>query len=153
MKTSLRSGMTIFELLVVLALIGAVAAFALPKVGNTFDGSGVRSAKQEIAAALASARASAIQNGASTTFERSGNQVRVTMQLPSGTTQTLMPYRDMYALHGVRLAGLETMSYNTRGFASGLDANIGVIRLRRGERSDSLCILGRGKVMTSGCQL
>ncbi len=153
MKTTLRSGLTIFELLVVLTLIGAVAAIALPRLGRSLEGSGVRSAKQEIAAALANARAVAIQNGAPTTFERSGNSIRVTLQLPSGATQTIMPARDMYALHGVTIAGLETMRYNPRGNAYGLGGEMAVIRFRRGEKRDSLCLMGRGKVMTSGCQL
>lgn len=148
-----RRGITVVELLTVMAILGIIAAFALPKTGKIFEGIGVRSAKQQIAAHLANARALAIQNGATTTFERSGNSVRVTMQVPGRPQQVVMPFRDLGAEHGVTLEGLESLSYNARGFAAGLTNNIGIIRVGRGEARDSLCVMGRGKVMSSGCTL
>jgi Tfp pilus assembly protein FimT len=145
--------MSLMELLTVMALLGIIAAIALPKMGKIFEGIGVRSAKHEIAAYLASARAIAIQNGGTTTFERTGNSLRVTLDIPGTPTQVVMRPKDLHSEYGVTLSGLEAMRYNGRGFASGLTENIGIIGVERAGKRDSVCVMGRGKIMSSECSL
>lgn len=148
-----RRGFTVTELLTIVAVLGIVAAIALPKTGKIFEGMSVRSARHEVASHLAMARALAIQNGATTTFERSGNSIRVTLDVPGSPTKDVMAWKNLSDEYGVRLDGVAIVRYNARGFAYGLTDNPSVIRMYRGESRDSVCMMGRGQVMSSGCTL
>lgn len=53
-------GFTLFELLVVLTVLGLVAALGVPKLSNAFTGPGVRAAALDLAAVLRSARMQAV---------------------------------------------------------------------------------------------
>lgn len=148
-----RRGFTITELLTIVVVLGAISAIALPKTGRIFEGISVRSARQEVASHLAMARALAIQNGANTTFERTGNSIRVTLDVPGSPTATVMDWKNLADEYGVRLAGVATVRYNARGYAYGLTENPSVIRMSRGARSDSVCMMGRGQILGLGCTL
>lgn len=59
----LRSGFTVLELLVVLAIAGIMMAFAYPRYRESMDGEAVLGARRELMSQLARARATAAQRG------------------------------------------------------------------------------------------
>ncbi|HEX7122453.1 MAG TPA: prepilin-type N-terminal cleavage/methylation domain-containing protein, partial [Gemmatimonadaceae bacterium] len=56
-----RLGFTLMELMIVVAMMGLLMLFSLPRFGGLHEASRVRSAIQEVEAAIATARAAAIQ--------------------------------------------------------------------------------------------
>ena len=63
-----RGGYSLVELLIVLAILAAMMAFALPALRGPLDKSRLRSGGQQVRAALAKARFFAIREGMSVTF-------------------------------------------------------------------------------------
>ena len=143
-------GFSTVELLIVIVLMGILAAMAAPKLSTVASSLALGAARQEVAAALATARAAAIQNGRPVSFVRSGNTVGVFMD-SAGTTVTLGSVRDLGTLHGVEVtASRNVIRYDARGLATGLDPVEAFVVSRGGER-DSVCVLRLGKVSTKEC--
>ena len=145
-----QRGFSTVELLIVIVLLGIVAAMVAPRLGTMGGSLAVRAARQEVAAALATARAAAIQNGRPVSFVKSGNTVGVFMD-SAGTTVSLGTARDLGALHGVEVAATRNLiRFDGRGLATGLNA-VETIVLSRGDERDSVCVLRLGKVSTRSC--
>jgi general secretion pathway protein H len=60
-----RSGFTLFELLVVLTLVGLIAALVAPKLGGTYNRLHLRTAARDLAAVMRYARSQAVTRGRS----------------------------------------------------------------------------------------
>jgi len=73
-----KRGFSAIELLVVLVIMGIIAAFGIPRVRNAVIKSNVRSAKAAMGTLVAKARAAAVARGCN-----------ATMTLTSGTTGTV----------------------------------------------------------------
>lgn len=75
----IRRGYTLTELMIVLAVLVAVTAFAAPALRGPLDKSRLRGAARDVRAALGKARAIAIREGADTEFwyERDGRRWKV----------------------------------------------------------------------------
>ena len=58
-----RSGFTLLELMVVVALIGVITVIGLPKIRNALQKTNVRSARVATSTYVATARQAAIQRG------------------------------------------------------------------------------------------
>jgi prepilin-type N-terminal cleavage/methylation domain-containing protein len=146
-------GFTIIEILIVIAIIGIAAAMAFPKLSGRVTTLNVRSAKQEVAAYLARARAAAIQNGRAAQFVRNGNVIEV--QVDSDTGAVLLGAKDLFDAHGVSVsawANPAVIRFDPRGIADALGGTRAIVLSKAGV-SDSVCVLGFGKVSTEGCSL
>jgi Tfp pilus assembly protein FimT len=109
----------------------------------------MRSAKQEVAATLAVARASAIHNGRSTRFVRSGNVVHVRLEVGSQYDTVGVPL-DMYEHRVTLVMSPDTIRFDPRGFAPGMSGAYQTVKLSRGTRSDSVCVTRFGRIITEG---
>src|SRR5436189_6386138 len=58
-----RSGFTTIEMIIVVVIIGVIAAIGFPKIRGTLDKTNVRSARVYLSTQLVTARATAVQRG------------------------------------------------------------------------------------------
>lgn len=153
MTTRNRTGFTLIELLMVVTIVGIMAFAVAPTSRQIMENNAVRSAKQEIAATLAVARASAIHNGRATRFVRTGNVVHVRIGV-GAQFDTLGAPVDLMTSHKVRVeSNPDTIRFDPRGFAMSVPGTYQTVRLSRGARMDSVCVTRFGRIITQGrCQ-
>jgi type II secretion system protein H len=153
MIASTRKGFTLIEMLIVVTIVGIMAFAVAPTGRQIMVDNAVRSAKQEIAASLAVARASAIHNGRPTLFVRNGNVTHVRLEI-GAKFDTIGAPLDMMSTHKVRVeAQPDTIRFDPRGFAMGIPGAYQVVRLYRGNRTDSVCVTRFGRIVAEGsCQ-
>jgi Tfp pilus assembly protein FimT len=139
-----RRGMTIVELLVMVAILGAMAAIAVPRVVTTMDRFSVRGATQDVVLTLATARAAASRRGAYVSFVADTRAGRV-RAVSDG--ETLLE-RDLARIRGIRLeASRESVTFAPGGLGWGA-ANTTVI-VTKGTRSDTIVMSRLGRVRTA----
>lgn len=73
-----RNGFSTIELIIVLLLVGVIAAIGWPRLRNGLEKQNVRSSKALIATLAATARGTAIQRGCAATLNLTGDSVWVT---------------------------------------------------------------------------
>jgi prepilin-type N-terminal cleavage/methylation domain-containing protein len=148
-------GYTLTELLIVVVIVGALTLFTVPKFSGLVERNNLNSAREEIAAAIATARASAVQKGRTATLRISNNTLWVTaVTNGAGGTTTVVPLKSLATLYNVSLAATDTtITYDMRGFASPRLASTGIFRITKGARRDSVCITTTGQIMPRRCSL
>ena len=155
-----RRGFTFIEILMVFAILGIVLTLGLPRFTDARRSLAVRSARDNVAAYLATARASAIRRGQPARFVIDGSAIDVMVQTAPGV---FMPLTDRDGTSGSRrdlgrefaveieASGATTIEYNSRGFAQlGGTQRIALVR---DEKRDSVCVSGLGVIMRRGCGL
>jgi Tfp pilus assembly protein FimT len=134
-------GATLVELLITVALVGAVASLAVPRAAAVADRIGVRGATQDVVLAIAAARALAARRGTYASFVADPRTGR--LRVVSGG-ETLLE-RDVVRLRGVRLeATRESVTFAPGGLGWGA-ANTTVI-VSRGGRADTVVLSRLGRV-------
>lgn len=151
-----RPGYTLAEMLIVVVIVGGLALFSLPKFSGLTERSNIAAARQQVTAAIATARAAAIQKGSSATVRIVGDSLSVTVVNAGGVgTTTVIAPKPLHDLYGVVLSHKNlvdtTITFDTRGFAR-LGATA-IIRLAKGARRDSVCLTISGQIMPRGCSL
>jgi prepilin-type N-terminal cleavage/methylation domain-containing protein len=136
-----RSGTTVVELLVVMAILGVLAAIAVPRAVTAMDRMCVRGATQDVVLTLAAARAAASRRGAYVSFVADTRAGRV-RAVAGGET---LVERDLIHARGVKLeASRESVTFAPGGLGWGA-ANTTVI-VSRGTRSDTVVMSRLGRV-------
>lgn len=155
MNARRRRAFTLIELLTVFVILGIVLTLAAPKINTSVIRMSVNSARDEVAAYLAQARALAIQNGRVATVARTGNEIVLTVG--TGSTIDTVARKDLLAEHGVTLEPLtenaEKIQFDPRGFAipSGVSPTR-VLRLSREDKQAVVCLIGLGKIAKDGSE-
>lgn len=150
MITTRRKGFTLIELVMVVAVVGILSIITLPKGRVIIHRNALRSAKQEVAAMLAVARASAMHNGRHTRFVRNGNVVHVRFRQGAQLDTVGAPV-DVAGEYGVSLLmSPDSIRFDPRGFATGISGAYQAIRVRRGTLVDSVCVGKFGRIVTEG---
>jgi prepilin-type N-terminal cleavage/methylation domain-containing protein len=140
----LRRGMTMVELLVMVAILGVLAAIAVPRAVMAVDRLSVRGATQDVVLTLAAARAAASRRGAYASFVADTRRGRV--RAVSGGE--VLVERDLAQLRGIKLeASRESVTFAPGGLGWGA-ANTTVI-VSRGGRSDTVVMSRLGRVRTA----
>ncbi len=153
-----RKGYTLVEMMIVLSIMGGLALFSLPRFAGLQERSRLTAARQEVEAAIATARAAAIQKGRTATVVFSNNRLWVTVTSSgSGTQTSVVPVTPLDSIYGVtvqsRSAGDTSIAFDMRGFASPRLSATGVFVLRGTTRTDSVCVTTSGQIMPRGCAL
>jgi Tfp pilus assembly protein FimT len=116
-------------------------------------------ARDELAAAIATARAAAVQKGRTATLFLSGNKMWVTVVTnDAGTTSTVVPLKSFTTLYNVSVAayapsGLTSVTFDGRGFANPRLSATGKFLITGASKKDSLCITTAGQLMPKSCSL
>lgn len=142
--------------MIVVVIVGGLTVFALPRFSGLAERNSLDAARQEVTAAIATARAAAIQKGSRATVRFKADSVMVTVVNAGGVgTTTLIPARSLDALYGVEVSPRSqadtAITFDMRGFAK--LSGSPVIRFGKGARRDSICLTAAGQVMPRGCTL
>jgi prepilin-type N-terminal cleavage/methylation domain-containing protein len=152
-----RPGYTLTEMLIVVVMVGMLTLMTLPKFSGLVERNQLSAAREEIAAAVATARAAAVQKGRTATLRFSGNNMWVTVVTSSaGTTTTIVPVKNYRSLYNVSLSVSSTdtlINYDTRGFANPTLAGTAIFRIVGTSKRDSVCVTAAGQIMPRSCSL
>ena len=154
-QSSRRSGFSITELLVVFALMGVMFAIAGPKISQMKHGANLRSAKDQLGASVATARAAAVQKGRQSRFLVQGNSIRVEVDTSAVGNMAVIKLIQLDSLYGARVtvrSPVDTiLAYDARGYGRTLSSGTAVYVLTVAGRSDSVCVTQLGALMKRGC--
>lgn len=151
-----RQGYTLAEMVIVVVMVGMLSIFAIPKFTVIAESNKITAAREEIAAAIATARAAAVQKGRTATLWFSSNQMWVTVVTSNaGATTTVVPLKSFTTLYNVSVTPpASSITFDMRGFLSPrLPAPMGVFRIVGRARRDSVCVTPVGQIMPRGCSL
>ena len=136
-----RSGVTILELTISLAIISIISAMAYPAMARLLDGIHVRGTATEIHSLFTAARHHAITRSERVTLEIDTARAAISMIAGADTLRT----RTFLDTHGVRLAAnRESFTYSPIGVGHGA-GNMTLI-VRRNARIDSIFVSRLGRV-------
>lgn len=125
-------GFTLFELLVVMAIMSAFMALALPSISTGFGSLSARSAANEISSTLTGARERALRERATFYAEVSNGRLAIKSSEGKTVEHTFAP--------GVELAPGPALSFYPSGASSG-----GEIRLTSGGLGYAVIVLPSGR--------
>jgi prepilin-type N-terminal cleavage/methylation domain-containing protein len=120
-----RSGFSLIEMLIVIALMGVIALFGFPRIRRTLDKINVRSARVFLGVAVATARAAAVQRGCLAVVHfASGATGKVWVTAcprsspGAGTIDTIGAVEQLSARYNVTLtANVDSIRYDPRGLS------------------------------------
>jgi len=146
-----RSGFTTIEMVIVVVLIGIIAAIGFPKIRRSLDKANVRSARAAVGTLAATARAAAIQRGCPGVihFVATNATVWVTTNCPT-KVDTVSGVQQLATRFNVTLtASRDSVRYDPRGLSLDNLASNTVITFTGsvGSNVDSTVINPLGKVV------
>lgn len=152
-----RRGYTLTEMLIVVSVVGMLTLISMPRFSRLVERNKLTAAREELASAIATARAAAVQKGRTATLFLSGNQMWVTVVTSSsGATSTVVPVRSFSTLYNVTVTpypAITSVSFDMRGFANPRLSAKGIFRIQGNSKKDSLCITTAGQLMPRSCSL
>ncbi|MGD2136116.1 MAG: prepilin-type N-terminal cleavage/methylation domain-containing protein, partial [Gemmatimonadales bacterium] len=122
-------GFTIIEVLIVIGLIGLMAAIAMPRIGDALINQNVDSGRAAVVSMHAKARAVAIQRGMTSALVFNGNTVLVISRNPvTRAVDTVGAPNDLYDRYGVSVVtSRDTLQFDPNGIgADGGDTKVTV---------------------------
>ena len=140
-------------MLIVVVVIGGLTLFSIPKFAVLQERSRLTSARQEIEAALVTARSAAIQKGRISKLHINNNKISVTViPVGGGAEMTVLPVMPLDSVYGINMSVSDTVIvFDVRGFAKLY--NTGIFKLIGRTRRDSVCVSASGQIMSRGCTL
>ncbi len=155
-----RGGFTMVELLLVITMVGAVVAIAMPKLRGFRDTSAVRSARLELTTAIEAARAASIQRGRPARVRIMNDTILVTVDTAAvgagapGRYTVLGP-KSLRGEHAVIVTGATAsdtgIAFDSRGLASPRLTGTAVFVLVRNATRDSVCVSRLGMLLPARC--
>ena len=142
-----RRGVTIIELLIVIVLIGVMAGFAFPRIGDAITKQSVRSARTLFVGTHAKARATAIQRGSQTQFILAGGRITIQAAHPvTNVVQQVGNVEDLGSRYGVTVAPTNvTLTFDARGI--GMETSATTISITKGSYGSNIVISPVGRVI------
>ena len=146
------NGFTLVEMMIVVALIGAVLMIGWPKVASGLAKTNLRSSRTTVANMFAKARAFAMQSNRRTWINFNGNNVVITAPprtLPgAGTLDSIGGVEKLSEAYGVALTSSPTttsVTYDPRGIRL-LGGGAVKFMLTRNSKQDSVMVDAIGRV-------
>src|SRR5688572_5194848 len=142
-------------MLIVVSVVGLLTLFSLPKFAKLAERNRLSAARDELASAIATARAAAVQKGRTATLFLSGNKMWVTVVTSSaGATTTVVPVKSFGTLYNVSVTATDpSITFDMRGFATPRLSSTGIFRIVGASRRDSVCVTTAGQIMPRSCSL
>jgi Tfp pilus assembly protein FimT len=132
---------TLFELVLVVTIIGVLTAVAIPKTRRSLDGIAVRGAAGDVANMLELARHTAMNLGTRVSVDIDSAPARLTMRAGADTLRK----RDEQAIHGVRFVASRTpVVYSQLGMGFGV-SNLTLV-VSRGAVAETVTVSRLGRV-------
>jgi prepilin-type N-terminal cleavage/methylation domain-containing protein len=141
-----RRGFTLPEILIVIVMISVLALVAIPRFASANGKRHMESARMRVAAAVATARAAAIQKGQTVRLQIASN--RVTVKSTSADTTNLVSPVPLDTLYKVRVTsptGTILLDFSARGFAN-YGSKLVIKLARSGVSDDSVVVTSTGMV-------
>jgi prepilin-type N-terminal cleavage/methylation domain-containing protein len=140
-------GFTIIEVLIVIGLIGLMAAIAMPRIGDALINQNVDSGRAAVVSMHAKARAVAIQRGMTSALVFNGNTVLVISRNPvTRAVDTVGAPNDLYDRYGVSVVtSRDTLQFDPNGI--GADGGDTKVTVTRGSYTESIEINSVGRVI------
>ena len=154
-------GFSLYELMIVVVIVGLLSMLALPKFVVVRDQQNVAGARARIESGVATARAAAIHKGRVSLFLLSGNVMAVWTQNPTTGVwqQQLSPSNLNVVYPGVQIQiggpGQQYVYYEPRGitWSAAKPPSTLVFRVVGLTRRDSVCVSRQGQILPRGCSL
>lgn len=149
------SGFTLMEILIVVVIGGILALIAAPRISEARNTANLVSAREQLSAAVSTARAAAIQKGEPVTLRFTAAGPSATMLGRTGTVLRIVPPVDLRAVYGVTVsASTDSIRFDSRGLAAPKLRGRAVFRLTGAAGGvDSVCVGLLGQIMPRGCSL
>lgn len=148
-------GYTLVEMLLVISIIGILAAISLPRMGRIRDQSQLSSARTRFTRGVMAARQAAIQRGKHAFFnvENSVLWVYVDTDGDDDADVTVTPNTDITSLYGVTVtpSTKTTIEYDPRGIATQSDKQVFHFEHTSSGFKDSLCVSRLGNTIRTAC--
>ena len=144
-------GFTLIEIIVVLGLIGLLAAVAFRSLGPSFTAQQVRSARDQVASMHAKARANAIRRGSVTTLHLTSGNLMITSREPlTGNPDTIGAVYDVVAKYGVSFTMVssptrDSLVFDSRGI--GTETSPTDIIVSRSGYTDTVTVSAVGRIL------
>ena len=149
-----QAGYTLTEMLIVIVIVGSLALFTLPRFTGLNEASKLAAARKEVEAAVATARAAAIQKGRESQFSIAGNLMLVSVDTNAlGKRDTIVDLKPLNTLYKVTVSSsTPSVTFDPRGWANAASYPVKFV-LTSTSRKDSVCFTKTGQLLPRGCQL
>lgn len=143
-----RGGFTLAEMLVVLVIMGLMAAMAGPRMSRWFQSLASRGASNQVAADLMLARTHAVREGRTVSFRvESATLYLVTLDNTNGTAARELKRVDLSRMHpGTTVAPTGRIAFDSRGMLRESASTSGAVRVARGNAADTITVSGVGRI-------
>ena len=152
-RATSRAGFSLIETMVVLVIMGIAMAISLPKFAAMRDRMSVRSAKQQFASYLATARAAAIRQGQSGQFHANNNTIWSNVNQPDGSNINVSRAVSLKTARGVTVTlngsapSQDSIQFDSRGLS--ITGGAHTYLFTRNGFKDSICVSRLGLIATS----
>ncbi len=142
-----RRGFTLIEVLIVIGLVGVMAAFAVPRIGRTLARQSVRSARGAVETLHSKARAISIQRGRRAALVFNGDVAVIVSRHPvTGAVDTIGNPEDLHSRYGVTCTtSRDTLLFDPRGV--GMESGNTTISVQKGPYVEGIVISSLGRVL------